>query len=198
MEVHERIKELRKNHLKMSQTAFGEKLGVSRSVINNIELNVLARPEQKLSLMKLICKEFNVNEEWLLNGTGDMFGNKEAEYNTLIDQIMVGENELAKNIFKTFTAFDKADWEALGKMIEKYNSIAKRNTEPTAYDNVSDTPEECTNKSEQVNKLTSVEFAEEEYIKKISDFARHKNSTALSSTEEDTENHSDKKKIGND
>ena len=57
----------------MSQTDFGERLGVSRSVINNIERNVLARPDQKLSLMKLICSEFNVNEEWLLNGTEPMF-----------------------------------------------------------------------------------------------------------------------------
>ena len=53
MELHERIKELRKNYLHMSQTDFGERLGVSRSVINNIERNVLARPDQKLSLMKI-------------------------------------------------------------------------------------------------------------------------------------------------
>ena len=73
MELHERIKILRKKYLNMSQTEFGEKLGVSRSVINNIERNVLARPEQKLSLLKLICSKFNVNEEWLLNGTEPMF-----------------------------------------------------------------------------------------------------------------------------
>ena len=72
MEMHDRIKELRKKHLKLSQEAFGEKLGVSRSVINNIERNCLARPEQKLSLIKLMCKEFNISEEWLLNGTGTM------------------------------------------------------------------------------------------------------------------------------
>lgn len=73
MEMHERIRELRKNHLKLSQTAFGEKLGVSRDVIKNIELNALAKPEQKLSLIKLMCKEFSVNEEWLLNGTEPMY-----------------------------------------------------------------------------------------------------------------------------
>ncbi len=73
MEMHNRIRELRKKHLHLSQTAFGEKLGVSRSVINNIELNALSRPEQKLSLIKLMCKEFSVNEEWLLNGTDPMF-----------------------------------------------------------------------------------------------------------------------------
>lgn len=73
MEIYERIRELRKNHLKMSQTEFGERLGVSRSVINNIENNLLAQPNQKLPLYKLICSEFNVNEDWLLNGNEPMF-----------------------------------------------------------------------------------------------------------------------------
>lgn len=73
MEMSERVRNLRKTHLKMSQTAFGERLGVSRSVINNIESNALARPDQKLSLIKLMCKEFSVNEEWILNGTEPMF-----------------------------------------------------------------------------------------------------------------------------
>ena len=73
MEMYERIKDLRKNHLKLSQEAFGGRLGVSRSVINNIERNALARPDQTLSLIKLICKEFSVNEDWLLNGSEPMF-----------------------------------------------------------------------------------------------------------------------------
>jgi DNA-binding XRE family transcriptional regulator len=73
METYERIRELRKTHLRLSQSAFGEKLGVNRDVINNIENNRLAKPEQKLSLIKLMCKEFSVNEEWLLNGTEPMF-----------------------------------------------------------------------------------------------------------------------------
>ena len=78
MEMHDRIRELRKNHLHLSQTAFGERLGVSRSVINNIELNALARPDQKLSLIKLMCREFSVNEEWLLNGTEPMIAQPET------------------------------------------------------------------------------------------------------------------------
>lgn len=73
MEMHERIKKLRKEYLKLSQEAFGERLGVSRSVINNIERNCLARPDQKLSLIKLMCKDFGINEEWLLYGNEPMF-----------------------------------------------------------------------------------------------------------------------------
>lgn len=142
MEIHERIRELRKEYLKMSQTAFGERLGVSRSVINNIELNILAKPEQKLSLYKLICKEFNISEEWLFNGTGSMYANKETEYSALIDRVMDGENEFAKNIFKTFAAFDESDWEALQRIIEKYLDISDAGEEKTLYDSVPDTAEE--------------------------------------------------------
>lgn len=124
MEVYERIRILRKEVLKMSQEAFAERLGVSRSVIKNIELNALARPDQKLSLYKLICSEFNISEEWLLNGTGDMYASNEAEYSALIDLVMTGQNEFAKNIFKTFALFDEADWEALRRMIDKYIDVA--------------------------------------------------------------------------
>ncbi|MDY4028440.1 MAG: helix-turn-helix transcriptional regulator [Butyrivibrio crossotus] len=143
MKTYERVKKLRKNFLKMSQTVFGERLGVSRDVIKNIELNALAKPEQKLSLLKLICKEFNVSEDWLLNGTGEMFADDKAEYSTLIDQIMTGENEFAKNIFKTFATFDTEDWEALERMIDKYNAVADEGTSLIDEINaVPDTPEE--------------------------------------------------------
>lgn len=145
MEVHERIRILRKEVLKMSQEAFAERLGVSRSVIKNIELNALARPDQKLSLYKLICSEFNISEEWLLNGTGDMYASNEAEYSALIDRVMTGQNEFAKNIFKTFALFDEADWEALRRMIDKYIDVADAEDVPEEkplYDDVPGTPEE--------------------------------------------------------
>lgn len=141
MEIYERIRELRKKHLKMSMEVFGKRLGVSRDTINNIELNRLARPDQKMSLYKLICSEFGVSEEWLLNGTGDMWDNKEAEYGTLIDRVMTVENEFAKNIFKTFALFDEKDWEALQAMIEKYLNVASAEAVPD-YEDIPDTPEE--------------------------------------------------------
>ena len=78
LELYERIRLLRKDYLHMSQTEFGIKLGVSRSVIKNIELDALARPDQKLSLIKLMCKEFSVNEEWLLNGIEPMIAQPET------------------------------------------------------------------------------------------------------------------------
>lgn len=74
--VSERIKLLRKS-LNLNQTAFGEKLGVTRSVIKNIELNLLAKPEQKEPLIRLICREFNVDYVWLTTGEGEMYAQGE-------------------------------------------------------------------------------------------------------------------------
>ncbi len=112
METYERIRELRKNHLHLSQTEFGERLGVSRSVIKNIELNALARPDQKLSLIKLICKEFSVNEEWLLNGNGSIF----IEPDTFsLDEYMKqrGSTELELRIIKAYFELDPQDRQRL-------------------------------------------------------------------------------------
>ena len=65
-----RLKQLRKEYLKLSQTEFGEKLGVSRSVINNLERELV---ELKEHMIKLICQTFNVNEDWLRNGNEPIF-----------------------------------------------------------------------------------------------------------------------------
>ena len=123
MEPHERVRYLRKEYLKMTQTEFGKHLGVSRSVINNIELNYLSRPEKKISLFKLISKEFGVNEDWLLYGKGEMLVDANNEYDLLIDRIIPKTNQFARNIFKTFARFEISDWQALEHMISLYNQI---------------------------------------------------------------------------
>ena len=70
MNLSERIRAVRKN-AKLSQTEFGEKLGVSQSVIANIELDLNKNgiPE---NIIKLICYIFSVNEKWLRTGEGEM------------------------------------------------------------------------------------------------------------------------------
>lgn len=64
-----RIKAIREA-LKLSQREFGEKLGVSRDVISNIEYN---RVPPKELLIRHICELYNVNLHWLETGEGEMF-----------------------------------------------------------------------------------------------------------------------------
>lgn len=67
-DLTERIKLVRKTN-KMSQEKFGEKLGATRDAINNIERD---RVSIKESVLLLICKQFDVNYDWLKYGNGEM------------------------------------------------------------------------------------------------------------------------------
>lgn len=107
MQLHERIKEIRKEN-KLSQSAFGEKLGVSRDVINNIENNRLSRPEQKASLIKLISKEFSINEEWLLTGECDKYDMpiEDERITKALAEIAKSGNEKLKNTIEKMLELD--------------------------------------------------------------------------------------------
>ena len=94
--MNERIKELRKE-LGLTLEQFGKRIGVTKVAISNIEKGKRNVTEQ---MFKSVCREFNVNEEWLRNGSGDMF----IEKNTVnIDEFIINNNitkteiELAKS-----------------------------------------------------------------------------------------------------
>ncbi len=118
METYERIRDLRKNHLHLSQTAFGDKLGVSRDVISNIEQNRLLKPDQKEPLYKLICKEFGISYLWLTQGIEPMKAQTDRSTMAKIDAVMTGENKAAQSIFKAFANLDESEWELLIKIIK--------------------------------------------------------------------------------
>ena len=67
--MNERVKMIRKS-LSLSQEAFGAKLGVTGPGISKIESGDRNLTEQ---MMLSIIREFNVNEKWLRNGTGEIF-----------------------------------------------------------------------------------------------------------------------------
>jgi Predicted transcriptional regulators len=69
MTINERVKELRKS-LNLTQDEFGEKLGVAKSSISNIEKGRYGVTDQTI---KLMIKEFGVSENWLRTGNGEMF-----------------------------------------------------------------------------------------------------------------------------
>ena len=67
--MNERIKELRKR-LNLTQQQFADRIGIKRNTIANYEIG---RNDPVDSVVVLICKEFNVNREWLVSGVGEMF-----------------------------------------------------------------------------------------------------------------------------
>lgn len=64
-----RIKQIRKDVLKMTQKEFSAKLGLSENFIWQIEKGDRTPSDRTV---KDICREFDINESWLRYGTGDM------------------------------------------------------------------------------------------------------------------------------
>lgn len=70
--------------LNLSQREFGEKLGVSRDVISNIEYG---RVQPKPLLLQHLCQMYKVNEYWLNTGEGEMFDER-PESNDKLDEVL--------------------------------------------------------------------------------------------------------------
>ena len=65
----ERIRLIRKE-LNLTLEKFGEKLGVQRSAVSKIERGERGLTDQ---MIISICREFNVNYDYLVDGEGEMF-----------------------------------------------------------------------------------------------------------------------------
>ena len=65
----ERVRSVRKE-LNLTLEKFGEKLGVSKGAISAIEIGTRNLTEQ---MAKSICREYNVNYDYLVNGEEEMF-----------------------------------------------------------------------------------------------------------------------------
>ena len=70
MTINERIKYLRKDVLKMNQTDFAEAIGMKQRGASYIEQPVAGVTDKTI---KTICLVFNLNEDWLRNGTEPMY-----------------------------------------------------------------------------------------------------------------------------
>lgn len=64
--MNERIRQLRKD-LKLTQTEFGNRLGIKQTTVAGYETGGRVPIDAVISL---ICREFNVNENWLRTGEG--------------------------------------------------------------------------------------------------------------------------------
>lgn len=65
----DRLKQLRKA-LNLTQQEFADRLGIKRNTVAQYEIG---RNEPIDAVIISICREFNVNEEWLRTGEGEMF-----------------------------------------------------------------------------------------------------------------------------
>ena len=114
-------KEIKKNGKPISQEEFGYRLGVSRDVIANLErtTNPVAPTEQ---MLKLICREFNVNETWLRTGEGEMFNalSRDEQLAFYLGTILSEQGDtFKKRLIAALSALDESEWSAVEAFARK-------------------------------------------------------------------------------
>lgn len=113
--LKQRLKELRKI-LNLTQQEFSNRIGIKR---NNIACYETGKNTPSDAVIALICREFNVNENWLRTGEGDMFldSDRKSEIDKLTNLLLNEESASFKSRFVNMLAnLTVEEWAFLEKI----------------------------------------------------------------------------------
>ena len=116
--MNSRIKLIR-DEKKLTQDEFGKRIGSARNTIANYETG---NRKPSNAVITSICREFNVNEEWLRTGEGEMFipMDRETELAKLTVDLFMESSDSFKNRFISLLAkMSDDEWALLESMVEK-------------------------------------------------------------------------------
>lgn len=117
----EKIRALRKAK-NLTLEKFGAPLGVGKTAISKIENDERGLTDQ---MIKSICREYGASEEWLRNGTGEMFVpmNRDEQISKYAGELLKEEDSFKKRLTEALSKLDENEWELLEKIAKK---LAKR------------------------------------------------------------------------
>ncbi|MCI7170031.1 helix-turn-helix domain-containing protein [bacterium] len=124
--MNDRLKKLRKA-LDLTQQEFADRIGVKRNSLANYETG---RNTPIDAIIVSICREFNVNEEWLRTGAGDMFlpVDRNADIAKLTKMLLDEESDSFKNRFISMLAnLTTEEWEFLERKAMELAGIDDKN-----------------------------------------------------------------------
>lgn len=128
--MNDRIKELRKM-LDLSQEDFGEKIRFSRSHVSSLENGARELTDR---VINDICREYNVSEDWIRYGTGEMFNQPDTfSLDEYAKKSKLTELEIA--IMKGYMDLDRGVRETLLNHVEKLFS-GRAETVATVEDDI--------------------------------------------------------------
>lgn len=120
--MHERIKMLRKA-LDLTQKDFGSRIGMKQNTIALIEGGRNTSDQTIFA----ICREFNVNEEWLRTGEGEMFQKvpEEDQYSRAAGALLKDDDALAIEGLKLYYSLSPDEKEAAANYILKLADLIR-------------------------------------------------------------------------
>ena len=132
MTINERVKEVRK-YLGLTLEKFGQPLGLKKSGLSLIENGINNVSEQ---LIKSICREYSVDENWLRTGNGDKMFSLELDEDAMLVESLLNDvdnpvYELIKKFMKLYNSFGPTERAVLEKLalglLEEQNNKKSEN-----------------------------------------------------------------------
>lgn len=99
-----------------SQTEIGKMIGKTSQYVWKLLNNDDSKPSE--SVIRDVCRVFGISYLWLTEGIEPMKESLDVDSMARIDDIMTGENEFAKNLFREFAKLDDSEWQMLEKLIK--------------------------------------------------------------------------------
>lgn len=127
--MNERIKTLRLE-LSLTQSEFGEKLGISQNYVWMIEKGDRVPSDRTVAD---ICRVFGVNEEWLRSGHGEKYLrlSRKETVAAYVGKILGGKvTPLEETLIEFMSETSPQEWEELARIINRFTEkMAKPGTE---------------------------------------------------------------------
>lgn len=114
--MNERIKQVRK-YYNLPMDKFGERIGITKSSVSLLESGKNNPSDQTL---KLICREFNVSYDWLMDGVGDML--QQTDEDDDVNRLMLTGSDFAKTVFRTLAKMPPELWTAFEEFVARLKS----------------------------------------------------------------------------
>lgn len=139
MTIGERIKYLRKDLLDLTMDEFGGRVGITKSSISTMESGKSNPSDQTV---RFICREFNVNEEWLLTGEGEVFRAKSPsdEIAAFVKELSTDNESFKAQLVTMLSRMSSDEWDLLEKMIRRLANLDE--VAPVQQDSVINAEEE--------------------------------------------------------
>lgn len=114
------------NHFGMKKTAFAERLNVSQAFISQLCAGLKQPSDRTISD---ICREFDVNEEWLRTGAGEMFKPKSRNEELFEFATKVAEGDpgsIQVQLLAVMARLTDEQWEVLAQVAEEFVEETKK------------------------------------------------------------------------
>lgn len=113
MTFGKRIKKVRRA-VELTQQEFGKRIGIKSNSISLIESGSRNASEQ---VVLSVCREFDVNEEWLRTGEGEMFLPKSRtdEISAFVGNILKGNPDFRQKFISVLARMTPDEWQILEK-----------------------------------------------------------------------------------